>query len=938
MNSNDINLLRRYVSERSEDAFTELVRQRIGLVYSAALRQLGGDTHLAEEVTQSVFTDLACKAPSLTRHSSLAGWLYTSTRYAAVAVRRANARRSNREQEAHAMSQVLQSVGPTWEEIRPILDEAMHDLKAADREAVLLRFFDQLPLAELGTRLGVSENAARMRVDRALDRLRAALVKRGVTSTSAALAAALTSQTIVAAPVGLAASVSQAALMSAAAASGLSLLLARLTLKFKLTAGAAVLATVIALPLFLKHSDRSVSASIVPIAKTAIAPAVQKAAALLGKSLTASISTAAVRNNTLHVTLLADDVNQPIPDVQIRCTITRAKQPVKTTLISRRNGVCDVPYPEDLEAIELVTQKDGFGDTVLHWEPGNGDTIPTNYTARLVRAMHMGGYVQETDGTPVSVKIAFVRAGSPDSDDPAVHLNHEHHEFKRIEITSDAWGRWSLDRIASDMIEKTAAMIDDGVHVAKIEILYGPGAQARLREGNYVFTLTRSPMIRGTVVDSQGNPIAQASIANGEFDHNGILGSEDTSRTDGYFAVKRDLEGKTTLTFGAKGFVPQVVHMAGGTEDVFTNIVLEQGRTLQLKVTDQAGGPVADAKIVAPFDNTPPASLGKTDRNGRATLHEAPAGTMALYVYAGDYEPTNVTLTVDSGEHLVTLTKQSVVSGTVTDATTGQPIPIFRVICGGKPLWGSEPFTPSGFSEDWYQFNRGTFRLKPGSYLSHFRPRPNGYMLKFEVNGYAPCVSRLIQADELDTKLDITLVPAQTVNITVLNPDGRPAADTQVGLIGGQLSISLGIGHFNSVYSSAVLRTDSRGIVALPPDDSIRRVMAINSQGVVTATPAGLAADPTLQLQPFGRLDGQLLLSNQPAADKKLNLYPEWGDPDLISDYSTVTDGEGRFSLSQLPPGKYHVSALLSDSAKNYEPVGTAEVRSGETSSVALTK
>ena len=152
MNSNDIELLRRYVFERSEAAFTELVQQYVALVYSAALRQTNGDVHLAEDVTQEVFTDLARKAARLTRHTSLAGWLYTSTRYAAATLRRGEQRRFAREQEVHAMNQLLHSAetDPAWEHLRPVLDEAMHDLKAADREAVLLRFFERLPLATVG--------------------------------------------------------------------------------------------------------------------------------------------------------------------------------------------------------------------------------------------------------------------------------------------------------------------------------------------------------------------------------------------------------------------------------------------------------------------------------------------------------------------------------------------------------------------------------------------------------------------------------------------------------------------------------------------------------------------------------------------------------------------------------------------------------------------
>ena len=182
MNSDDIELLRRYAFERSEEAFADLVRRHIGLVYSAALRQAQGDAHLAQDVTQVVFIGLARSARRLTRHTSLTGWLYTTTRYTAATFRRREKRRCARELEAHAMNELLQSAGtdPVWEQLRPVLDDAMHDLQADDREAVLLRFFERLPLASVGARLGVAENTARMRVARALERLRTALFKRGV--------------------------------------------------------------------------------------------------------------------------------------------------------------------------------------------------------------------------------------------------------------------------------------------------------------------------------------------------------------------------------------------------------------------------------------------------------------------------------------------------------------------------------------------------------------------------------------------------------------------------------------------------------------------------------------------------------------------------------------------------------------------------------------
>jgi len=218
----DIELLRRYVEQRSEEAFAELVRRHVSLVYYAALRQTNGNATLAEDVTQVVFADLARKARGLTARPVLTGWLYTSTRFAATKARRTERRRQLREQEARTMNELTQAEGTAadWAKLRPVIDDVLHGLNERDREAVLLRFFEGRPFAEVGTKLSLSEDTARVRVGRALDKMRAALERRGVTSTSAALGVALANQAGVAAPAGLAATVTGAVMTGATMAAG----------------------------------------------------------------------------------------------------------------------------------------------------------------------------------------------------------------------------------------------------------------------------------------------------------------------------------------------------------------------------------------------------------------------------------------------------------------------------------------------------------------------------------------------------------------------------------------------------------------------------------------------------------------------------------------------------------------------------------------------
>jgi RNA polymerase sigma factor (sigma-70 family) len=211
--NDDAELLSRYATERSEAAFAELTRRHLDLVYSAALRLMNGHVHSAQDVTQQVFVELARQANRLARHPTLVGWLYTTTRWMALRLQRTEQRRQNREQEAHAMTELLHDEPPAadWSQLSPVIEDALHGLDEQDRNAILLRFFQNKSLSEVGAGLHLTENAARMRVSRALDKLRDQLARRGITTTAAALAALVSANAVQAAPAGLATTVSAAA-------------------------------------------------------------------------------------------------------------------------------------------------------------------------------------------------------------------------------------------------------------------------------------------------------------------------------------------------------------------------------------------------------------------------------------------------------------------------------------------------------------------------------------------------------------------------------------------------------------------------------------------------------------------------------------------------------------------------------------------------------
>ena len=207
----DITLLRQYTEHNSVEAFATLVTRHVNKVYSVALRHTR-NPHQAEEITQAVFVIFARKAKQMRQHAVLSGWLYQTARLTAVTFIRSEIRRTRREQEAYMQSTLNENESETWTQIAPLLDAAMAGLNETDRHAVVLRFFDGKSMGEVGAALGASEGAAKMRVNRAMEQLRQFFVKRGIASTTATLAGAISANSVQAAPAGLAAVISSTAL------------------------------------------------------------------------------------------------------------------------------------------------------------------------------------------------------------------------------------------------------------------------------------------------------------------------------------------------------------------------------------------------------------------------------------------------------------------------------------------------------------------------------------------------------------------------------------------------------------------------------------------------------------------------------------------------------------------------------------------------------
>lgn len=197
--TDDRALLQRYAETGCEEAFATLVARYVDHVYSVAYRECANQHH-AEELTQVAFIILARKARSLSRDTVLSGWLFQTVRYAARNSRRSEQRRQRHEQEVASMANDDHNDFALWEQISPLLNDALAALGHADRDAIMLRFFEKKSHAEIAAVLHSNEAAVRKRLSRAIERLRAGLARRGVAVPAVALFGLLMTHSVQAAP------------------------------------------------------------------------------------------------------------------------------------------------------------------------------------------------------------------------------------------------------------------------------------------------------------------------------------------------------------------------------------------------------------------------------------------------------------------------------------------------------------------------------------------------------------------------------------------------------------------------------------------------------------------------------------------------------------------------------------------------------------------
>jgi hypothetical protein len=185
------------------------------------------------------------------------------------------------------------------------------------------------------------------------------------------------------------------------------------------------------------------------------------------------------------------------------------------------------------------------------------------------------------------------------------------------------------------------------------------------------------------------------------------------------------------------------------------------------------------------------------------------------------------------------------------------------------------------------------------------------FVLKFIADGYAPFISRVISANEGNVELNVTKKRANAITVTVYKPDGQPATLADIGLVYLGARLNLVSDRFSDQFYSggALLHTDANGTFILQPDDSITKVIAANQDGYGETTPAALITNPTLRMQPWGRLEATTYSHGQPVVGREYGLsFANIPSAEISLNHNqprVSSDSQGKITVEKLPPGRF---------------------------------
>jgi beta-lactamase regulating signal transducer with metallopeptidase domain len=599
---------------------------------------------------------------------------------------------------------------------------------------------------------------------------------------------------------------------------------------------------------------------------------------------------------TVHVT--NGKTGEPLEGVEIAYRLYAGEKAKSGKPITGKNGTAVIPYDPGarLENFSLTLRKPRFVPAHVYLDGSKHPlVIPASKQFKLEPGTTIGGVVNDESGHPIEGATVSITM-PPTESDLANYL------FHIGTPKTDAQGRWRIDEAPMDL----GAV---GIRLEHPKFRHAFGTPTRGLDG-VTAILTRGLTLMGRALDPTGKPVPGAKAVLGH-DIWGTNAPEGRTDERGGFTLENCNPGPTIVTVQADGFSPQFkdVQIEEKGETAPVEFVLGPASVIRARVVDVNGKPVLEAHFAADTWRGHRSVMyrGKTDTEGRFGWKSAPSDAVQFDIFKSGYMRTSRHPIVASDvEQVVVLHPELSVSGRVTDAATGEPVPSFRIIRG---------MTFEGRDQVSWSRNEAT-EFAGGRYATRFDFPMKSWHLRVEAAGYKPAESRAFRFDEGLTTQDFTLERTAGLSGVVLLPNGKPAEGAEVALATRGVYVALRGARFDHNYNFPVTRTEPDGRFTFPPPDDQYLLIAAHDAGFADAGSDAFATTGKLVLQPWGRLVGRAMVGKRPGANLPVSYEPRHPEPGganffLGYGYEARTDGEGRFAFDKVVPRPGSVSRVV---------------------------
>jgi RNA polymerase sigma factor (sigma-70 family) len=904
----DTELLERYVSARDESAFAELVRRNGPLVLRACRHILGEAG--ADDAFQATFLLLARSARRLKRPGSLAGWLHAAAVRIAGNLRRGEERRRTRER-----ARPITSASPddlTWREVREVLDREIAALPERYRLPLLLCHVLELSNEEAARRAGCPVGALRGRLERGKDQLRKRLARYGLPLAAPALvlgapppvAAALVEATIDTVSSGTNGAIPPA--LAALVPKG-----GRLSLIFLIPA-----ATLVAFG--MTYVAGGGAAGEPPSRQST-----QQKEAVQDKKPDPVQAPATPRE--LRVVVL-DPQGKPLPGARVHAGIWTDEKGFKANQVidTDPEGIARVALPKTYYIVRLWAWKKSFAFLFAGWEQAEltgGKGLPAEYTFRMETATSASGRVVDEKGRPVAgakVEVSIVNDLTPRGGDGRVSYSSSLATGAAAAKT-DAEGRWKIGNVPVHP-EVELSLLVNHPDYASDQWWPTPGEAFNtkaLLEGTANMTLKSGVIVRGRVTDPDGKPVKDAVVIHGDAHYGMPTTRKFPADAEGRYRLPALSAGTTPLTIIAPGFAPQMREVELKPDLPNQDFRLVRGKPVRLRVVDDRGNPIPGASVTllewkgikSIYSNHDPnhpkvPDTGiprRADKSGVWKWTDAPDEPVKVQVSAKGFATLELEVTGGSTDQIVTLKAEHRITGRVTDAVTGKPVPAFTVI------------QVDVFRKDFLHAERQNAVAGKNGRLDYLARRIDiPLRVRVEAPGYRTQDGPEFRVgDDASRIQDFRLTPSKPVTGRVVDASGQPVAKAEV-----LMATPTETARLSNHDKNHRVFTDAVGRFEFPDPGEPWAVVARSDGGVTFAEfPADKTDAGALMLRPWGSVRGVFSDGGKPIGGATVFVsriqLDSPGKPRVDAALQTKTDKDGRFEFGRVPPGPVAVRVSI---------------------------